>query len=68
MDWSNWSEFLAMGGYGIYVWGSYLVTFACVIGEILLIFKRRRTLVKRYGQIFDANGEDTSYQDDKTAV
>ena len=21
--WSNWSEFFAMGGYGLYVWGSY---------------------------------------------
>ena len=22
----NWSEFFSMGGYGFYVWGSYLVT------------------------------------------
>jgi len=68
MDWSNWSEFFAMGGYEVYVWGSYFVTFACVIGEIWLISKRRRTLVKRFGQILDANEEDSSsYQDDKTA-
>ena len=24
--WSSWSDFLAMGGYGLYVWGSFGVT------------------------------------------
>jgi heme exporter protein D len=28
------SEFLAMGGYGFYVWGSYLVAAACIVVEI----------------------------------
>ena len=28
------SEFLAMGGYGFYVWGSYGVTALCIILEI----------------------------------
>ena len=50
MNWSSWADFFSMGGYGFYVWGSYLVTFVCVIGEVVLISKRRRTLVKRFGQ------------------
>ena len=62
MSWSSWSEFFAMGGYGVYVWGSYIVTFVCVIGEMLLISKRRRTLVKRYGLIHDAEREEFSNQ------
>ena len=49
MNWSSWSEFFSMGGYGLYVWGSYLVSFACIIGEIWLILNRRRTLQKYLG-------------------
>ncbi|HQU98692.1 MAG TPA: heme exporter protein CcmD [Nitrosomonas sp.] len=49
MNWSSVSEFLSMGGYGFYVWGSYAMTLVCVVGEIILISKRRRTLEKQYG-------------------
>jgi len=30
MIWSSWTEFWAMGGYGLYVWGSFGVTALCV--------------------------------------
>ena len=36
------SEFFAMGGYALYVWGSYGVTFACLALEIILLAKRVR--------------------------
>jgi heme exporter protein D len=36
------SEFLAMGGYGFYVWGAYGVTALAVIVEILALRARRR--------------------------
>ena len=36
------SEFLHMGGYAWYVWGSYGVTFACLALEIILLLKRSR--------------------------
>jgi heme exporter protein D len=36
------SEFLAMGGYAWYVWGSYGVTFACLALETILVMKRAR--------------------------
>jgi heme exporter protein D len=36
------SEFFAMGGYALYVWGSYGVTFACLALEIILLVKRAR--------------------------
>lgn len=35
MEWASWSEFWDMGGYGFYVWGSYGVTVACVLIEIM---------------------------------
>ena len=42
-----------MGGYGFYVWGSYAMTLICIVGEILLISNRRRTLEKQYGHTSD---------------
>ena len=35
MTWGSLSDFLAMGGYGFYVWGSYGVTVLCIVLEIL---------------------------------
>jgi heme exporter protein D len=58
MNWSSASEFFSMGGYGLYVWGSYIVTLVCVVGEILLISNRRRTLEKRYSLIHDLNKKE----------
>jgi len=36
------SEFLAMGGYAWYVWGSYGVTFLLLFIEIVLLAKRSK--------------------------
>jgi heme exporter protein D len=36
------SEFLAMGGYAWYVWGSYGVTFALLALEVFLLTQRLR--------------------------
>ncbi len=55
MNWSNLSEFFSMGGYGLYVWGSYVVTFVCIVGEIFLISRRHRTLEKQYGLTNEIN-------------
>ena len=41
MNWSSWSDFLHMGGYGLYVWGSYGVTFAGLALELCLLAARR---------------------------
>jgi heme exporter protein D len=35
-------DFLAMGGYALYVWGSYAVTFALLALELVLLLKRKR--------------------------
>ncbi len=36
------SEFLAMGGYGFYVWGAYGVTALAIVVELLALRARRR--------------------------
>ena len=46
MNWQSLDHFLAMGGYGLYVWGSYAVTFALLAAEILLVAKRRRNILR----------------------
>jgi len=43
MQWGSVSEFLAMGGYAFYVWGSYLVTAALLAAEVWLLARRGRT-------------------------
>ena len=42
MHWTSLEEFLHMGGYGLYVWGSYGVTLAVMLLEPLLAVRRRR--------------------------
>jgi heme exporter protein CcmD len=43
----NWSKFFSMGGYALYVWGSYGVTFVLLAGEVLMLLKRKRDLASR---------------------
>ena len=47
MNWGSWENFLAMGGYAFYVWGSYLVTLGLVIAEIVLLALRKRSVLAR---------------------
>ncbi len=44
MNWSSWSEFVAMGGYGLYVWGSFAMCAAVLALEIGLLAMRRHAL------------------------
>ena len=58
--WSSWSDFLAMGGYGLYVWGSLGVcALVCVVEPISLNLKRRALLSEVQGQgMADAGQSD----------
>lgn len=42
MQWGSWSEFWAMGGYALYVWGSFGVTFVFMVAEVLILRARDR--------------------------
>jgi heme exporter protein D len=44
MTWGGVSAFLAMGGYGGFVWGSYAVAAICIVLEITLLVARHRRL------------------------
>ena len=42
MIWNSASDFFAMGGYGLYVWGSYGVALVCMAVEPVLAVQRHR--------------------------
>ncbi len=46
---NNLGDFLAMGGYGLYVWGSLGMCAAVVVAELVVIRLRRRLLVQEAG-------------------
>ncbi len=46
MQWHSVSEFLAMGGYAVYVWGSFGLTAAVVIAEVVMLRARRKHLLR----------------------
>ncbi len=40
----NWSEFFAMGGYGLYVWGSYGMAVLVLVFNILAARRRAKNV------------------------
>ena len=51
MIWATWNDFLAMGGYAPYVWGSVGATAAALALEVLgLRARRRAALAGREGR------------------
>jgi heme exporter protein D len=42
VKWQSLEHFLTMGGYALYVWGSYAVTVAVVVIELALLRARAK--------------------------
>lgn len=49
MHWGSWSDFLAMGGYALYVWGSYAVTAGLIALEVIMLLVRRHNAMRSAG-------------------
>jgi heme exporter protein D len=47
MNWKSAGDFFAMGGYGLYVWGSYAVALVVMIIEPLLAAHRHRNALRK---------------------
>ena len=58
MNWGSWQNFFAMGGYGLYVWGSYAVTLVVLVAEIVELVMRRRGLIQRLAKYYAARRRD----------
>ena len=54
MNWASWSDFLAMGGYALYVWASYGVVFGLLAVEIILLILRKRSIVRELLRVRNA--------------
>ena len=50
MNWTSLDQFLHMGGYGLYVWGSYGVTLAVMLAEALSARHRHRMALASLGE------------------
>jgi heme exporter protein D len=45
MNWNSASEFFAMGGYALYVWGSVIACLVSLVVEVVLVRQRRRGII-----------------------
>ncbi len=45
--WNSFSDFLHMGGYGLYVWGSFGVTALVMIVEPIIVTRNRKITIAR---------------------
>ncbi|RQP25355.1 heme exporter protein CcmD [Piscinibacter terrae] len=57
MNWHSAAEFFDMGGYGLYVWGSYAVTALLMLAEPWLVARRRE---RAMAQAVEASEQDLS--------
>lgn len=46
MQWNSVSEFFAMGGYAVYVWGSFGITVAAMVVEMIQLRLQRIQLMR----------------------
>ena len=57
MNWSSPAEFFAMGGYALYVWGSFGACALLMVVEPLLAIRRRNNAIDRLKKEFRADRE-----------
>ena len=53
----NWSNFFAMGGYAVYVWGSYAVAALVLIGNIVVARARAKRTHARLKEFYRLKGQ-----------
>ena len=51
MNWNSATEFFAMGGYGVYVWGSYGVVALWMLVEPVLAARRLRSALEAASEL-----------------
>jgi heme exporter protein D len=47
MQWASWNDFWAMGGYGLYVWGSYGAFVIAILIEIIFLKRGHKDTLAR---------------------
>lgn len=59
LNWSGASDFLAMGGYGLYVWGSFGLTALIILLELWSLSMRRRSLLALNADVGETDLENS---------
>lgn len=57
MNWGSPSEFFAMGGHGLYVWGSFGVLALLIMIEIIVVKRRHKRSVTRLQRLSQARAK-----------
>jgi heme exporter protein D len=61
MQWGSASEFFAMGGYGLYVWTSFVATPLCMVWEVLALWRRKAAAqAEQRAALLGGTGETTA--------
>jgi heme exporter protein D len=58
--WHSFSDFIAMGGYGTYVWGSFGVTALIMLVEPIVVARNRKTTIARLKRQLRAETRNTA--------
>ncbi len=53
MQWNSFQDFWNMGGYALYVWGSFGLTAAVVVAEVALVRARRQRVLQDLRESMD---------------
>ena len=59
-SWSSGSDFLAMGGYGLFVWGSLGMCAVVIIAEVVSLKARRMSLAREMSAANPTQAEEAS--------
>jgi heme exporter protein D len=68
IHWNSFSDFIAMGGYGLYVWGSFGVTALIMAIEPIVAIRNQKTLIARLKRQIRAESRAESSTDHRTAT
>ena len=60
IHWNSFADFLAMGGYGFYVWGSFGVTALIMTIEPIMVARNRRITIARLRRQLRAESRNTA--------
>ena len=60
IHWNSFGEFIAMGGYGLYVWGSFGATVLIMAIEPIVVSRNRKTTIPRLKRQLRAETRNTA--------
>ncbi|HET9123176.1 MAG TPA: heme exporter protein CcmD [Acidiferrobacteraceae bacterium] len=56
----TWDQFIAMGGFAVYVWTAYGFALAMLLGNVLLPLRRRKRVLRELRRFLQFEERDSS--------